>query len=80
MPWFILRESVDSSPIDGGNKRRALCAPDLERALFSVTAQGVKATLEDVKPASGLAAFRYAQGIGTFDEPYVPAIEAANAL
>ena len=68
MPWFILRETVDTTPIDGTNRRRALCGRDLEHALGGLTLQGVEATATDIAPSDGLRAIRYAEGKLTFEE------------
>lgn len=68
MPWFILKEHIDTRPIDGTQRRRALCAPDEQMALESVTVQGVKAEPSDVKACSGLHAMKYAFGERAFEE------------
>lgn len=68
MPWFILNETIDSSPIDGVNKRRAMCAPDEKLALFSVVRQGVNATQDDVKAVDGTQAMRYVYGHASWED------------
>lgn len=68
MPWFILKELVDTRPLDGTNRPRALCAPDANLALFSVTLRGVEATPQDVKQVDGLHAMKYAHGQVSWDE------------
>ena len=70
MPWFILKDSVDSSSIDGINKRRAMCAPNEELALFSVTGQGVIAKLDDVKAVDGTQAMRYVYGHASWEDTF----------
>ena len=71
MPWYILRDTVDSSPIDGINKPRSMCAPDAESALLSVTVQGVKAELADVAPSTADKALKYISRRLTFKQASV---------